>query len=449
MDGRIGLITGATGGMGRVVATELARRGATVALVARDLEKGEAVRREIVASTGNASVDLFIADLAEFGDVQRLAAEVRERYPALHVIVNNAGAYDTEHRLNDAGVERNLAVNYFSPFLLTTLLVDALQSGAPSRVVNVASAAMATTLDLDDLRGGRRPVGRRGYATAKLALLMASFALARRLRETGVTVNVLHPGLVATAIGDNAVPRLLRPLVGMAKAAAVRFSLAATPEEGARTTIYLATAPEIAAVTETYFVDGRPHPVPPVATDTDRQEQLWLLTSEVVGRSPGAFAPGPAGVAVAERPDRRVPMPRFLSALFIALQIVLYRLSGGRILGQAMGVTFLLLTTTGRKSGKVYTTPLGYFEHEDGYVIAASNAGQPRNPGWYHNLKGDPRVAIQVGSRVMEAVAEEATGDLRRALWERRVALTPAWNAYTKRTDREFPMVILRPTGRV
>lgn len=138
-------------------------------------------------------------------------------------------------------------------------------------------------------------------------------------------------------------------------------------------------------------------------------------------------------------------MPKFFARIGTSLQVLLYRLSGGRILGEAMGVKFLLLTTTGRKSGKVYTTPLGYFDEEDGYVIAASYAGNPRNPGWYYNLKADPHATIQVGGRVMTVVAEEATGERRRSLWARRIALNPAWAKYTERTEREFPMVLLRP----
>jgi NAD(P)-dependent dehydrogenase (short-subunit alcohol dehydrogenase family) len=282
-EGKVGLITGATGGMGKVVAAELARRGATVVLVARDRTRGESVRGEIVAETGNTRVGLLLADLTEFADVRRLAAEFRARYPALHVLVDNAGAFATEHSLNREGVERNLAINYFSPFLLTGLLLGPLQAGAPSRIVNVGSAAMAKRLDLDGLGAGTRPIGTRGYATAKLALLMSGYALARRLDGTGVTVNALHPGVTATGIGGDAVPRPFQPLLALAKAAAVRLSLVATPEEGARTTILLTTAPELAAVTGTYFVDGREHPSPPESYDVDLQERLWECSARLVG----------------------------------------------------------------------------------------------------------------------------------------------------------------------
>jgi NAD(P)-dependent dehydrogenase (short-subunit alcohol dehydrogenase family) len=305
-EGRVGLITGATGGMGKVVATELARRGATVVLVARDRARGESVRGEIAAATGNTRVDLLLADLTEFADVRRLAGEFRARYRELHVLVNNAGAFATEHALNREGVERNLAINYFSPFLLTGLLLDPLQAGAPARIVNVGSAAMAKRLDLDDLGAGTRPIGRRGYATAKLALLMSGYALARRLDGRGVTVNTLHPGVTATGIGGDAVPRPLRPLLALAKAAATRLSLVATPEEGARTTILLATAPELAAVTGEYFVAGREHPSPPESYDVDLQERLWELSARLVGLDREGFDAMPAAET---RPAMRRGVP--------------------------------------------------------------------------------------------------------------------------------------------
>jgi NAD(P)-dependent dehydrogenase (short-subunit alcohol dehydrogenase family) len=312
MDGKVCLVTGATGGMGKVVAAELARRGATVVLVARDRAKGEATRREIVAATGNPAVEILVADLAEFAEVRRLVAEFHARHPALHVLVNNAGGFATAHRLNREGVERNLALNHFSPFLLTGLLVDPLRAGAPSRVVNVGSAAMAKTLDLDGLGAGPRPIGTRGYATAKLALLMGGYALARRLRGTGITVNALHPGLTASRIGADAVPRPLRPALALAKAAAVRLSLVATPEQGAQTTIFLATAPELASVTGRYFVGQRERPSPPASYDVDLQERLWELSSRLVGLPPG-WADAGATDEAADAPEP-TPPPGVLSS---------------------------------------------------------------------------------------------------------------------------------------
>ncbi len=130
------------------------------------------------------------------------------------------------------------------------------------------------------------------------------------------------------------------------------------------------------------------------------------------------------------------------------LQIALYRWTGGRIGGAAGEVRFLLLTTVGRKSGKVFTTPLAYIDHEDGYLVTATNAGMPRHPGWYHNLKAAPRTTIQVGNRVMTVVAEEAEGEQRWQLWRHLLDRTPGYAAYQQRTTRAFPMVVLRPVDR-
>jgi deazaflavin-dependent oxidoreductase (nitroreductase family) len=133
--------------------------------------------------------------------------------------------------------------------------------------------------------------------------------------------------------------------------------------------------------------------------------------------------------------------------LVMPLQIALYRWTGGRIGGAAGGVRFLLLTTTGRKSGKVFTTPLAYIEHDGGHVVAATNAGMPRHPGWYHNLKADPRATIHIGGRILTADAEEALGEQRHGLWTRLLEQIPGYAAYQQRTTREFPMVVLRPTS--
>lgn len=138
-------------------------------------------------------------------------------------------------------------------------------------------------------------------------------------------------------------------------------------------------------------------------------------------------------------------MQKSIFKLVMAIYTFLYRLTGGRLGGEMRGLQVLLLTTTGRKSGQNRTTPLGYFAYDGGYVITASNAGLPRHPGWYYNLKNDPQVTIQVKERVMTAVAEEAKGDLRGQLWDQLIAQAPGYADYTKRTTREIPMVILRP----
>ena len=207
MTGKVALVTGATGGMGAAIATDLARRGATVVLTARDQRTGEQAARTITARTGNLRVEALTLDLADQASIRAAAAAFGERHDTLHVLVNNAGLHVPERRLTREGVEMNLAVNHLGWFLLTNLLLDTLQASAPARIVNVASQAMAdaraitafgrprpAVIDLEDLNSERefRPMA--AYGAAKLAMVMGTYTLARRLEGTGVTVNALHPG---------------------------------------------------------------------------------------------------------------------------------------------------------------------------------------------------------------------------------------------------------------
>lgn len=290
MAGRVCLVTGANGGMGKAIALNLARQGATVVLVCRSRGKGEAAQREIVETTGNNSVDLLLTDLSNQSEIRRLAEEFRGRYSELHVLVNNAGAHIQERRLSADGMELNLAVNHLAWFLLTNLLMDTLKAGAPSRVVNVASQAMAdsrqvtlvgaprpATVELDDLQSGRGFEPMEVYGRAKLAMVMCGYVLARRLEGTGVTVNALHPGLTATSIVDDIAPRIVKPFLGIVRA----FLL--SPEQDASTAIYLASAPEVEGVTGKYFIKQAEHPSPDISYDVSLQEELWQASATLVG----------------------------------------------------------------------------------------------------------------------------------------------------------------------
>jgi NAD(P)-dependent dehydrogenase (short-subunit alcohol dehydrogenase family) len=285
------MVTGATGGLGEVVATELARRGATVILVCRREPAGRALRQRIQAAAGNTSIDLLVADLSDQSDIRRLAEQFRLRHPSLHVLINNAGAQFPTRQLSVDGIELHLAVNYLAPFLLTNLLLDTLVTSAPARIVNVASEVMADArmiklggtadvpFDLEDLQSERRFTPMRAYGQAKLALVMSGYRLARQLEGSGVTVNALHPGVVATGITDALIPRPLRPVMRLAKP----FLRLRTPQEGAQTIMYLATAPELASITGKYFIDGREHRSPAVSYDQDLQDGLWRRSAELVG----------------------------------------------------------------------------------------------------------------------------------------------------------------------
>lgn len=284
MQGRVAVITGANGDMGRVIATELARQGAGVVLVVRRPEQGEALRRELFAATGNPEVDFLTADLADQAQVRLLADAFRGRFDRLHVLVNNAGVHLRERRLTPDGLETHFAVNHLGWFLLTNLLLEPLKAGAPARVVNVASQIMAdtrqvpfggkprpATLELDNLQGERYFEPLDAYGRSKLAMVMCAYALARRLEGDGVTVNALHPGVVATSLSGAMVPPVLRPFSGLIRRALL------TPEEGARSVVHLASAPELASVTGRYFV---------------RQAEAGLLAGNFLRRAPAREALG-------------------------------------------------------------------------------------------------------------------------------------------------------------
>ncbi len=279
MRGKIALVTGANAGMGKVIAAQLARQGATVVLVCRDPDKGKQAQQEIARVTENPAVDLLIADLSSQQAVRQVAQEFHQRYSRLHVLVNNAGAHITERRLSADGLEMNLAINHLSAFLLTNLLLATLRASAPARIVNVASNAMTRALALDDLQGARTFVPFHAYGQAKLAMVLCTYALARKLAGTGVTVNALHPGITATTIVDDVAPPIARPFLGIIK------HFLRTPEQGAQTALYLATSPEVDGVTGKYFVDGRQKPSVPISYDVALQERMWTISAELVGLS--------------------------------------------------------------------------------------------------------------------------------------------------------------------
>ncbi len=277
MRDRICLVTGATGGMGVVIARELAAQGATVVLVGRDAQKGAAIQREIVQATGNTAVDVLLADLSSQQEIRRLVEEFQRRYGQLHVLVNNAGAHIQERHLSPDGLEMNLAVNHLASFLLTNLLLDTLRASAPARIVNVASNSMTKTIDLDDLQSARTFVPFAVYGQAKLAMVLCTYALARRLAGTGVTVNALHPGITATKIIGDVAPPLARPFLGVIK------RVLQTPEQGARTALYLATAPTVEGVSGRYFVREQETRSVPMSYNVALQERMWAISARLTG----------------------------------------------------------------------------------------------------------------------------------------------------------------------
>ena len=277
MQGKIALVTGANTGMGKVIATELARQGVTVVIVSRDRRKGEEAKSEIATLTGNSSLDLLIADLSSQQAVCQLAQEFQQRYSHLHILVNNAGAHVQRRQVSVDGIEMNLAINHLSSFLLTNLLLDTMRASTPARIVNVASNAMTRSINLDDLQSEQTFVPFDVYGQAKLAVVMCGYFLAHRLTGTGITVNALHPGITATNIIANVAPPIAQPFVGIIK----RFLQ--TPKQGAQTALSLATSPEVEGITGKYFIKEKQKLSVPISYNETLQERIWNMSADLVG----------------------------------------------------------------------------------------------------------------------------------------------------------------------
>ena len=275
--GRQVLITGATNGIGLAAAQALAARGARLAIVARNEARArDAVARIAAAGGSGAKVDVLLADLSSQASVRRLAADTLDRYPRLDVLVNNAGAMFATRQLTDDGIEATWAVNHLAPFLLTTLLLERLEDSAPARIVTTASDAhKGAHIPFDDLgaRHSYRARGFRRYGESKLANILFTAELARRLAGTGVTANCFHPGLVASGFNRNngwllsAVMTLIKP-----------FSR--SPEKGAETLVWLVDSPDVAGETGGYYVDRRLAAPSPAARDVEAARRLWQVSEE-------------------------------------------------------------------------------------------------------------------------------------------------------------------------
>ncbi|HOU12659.1 MAG TPA: SDR family NAD(P)-dependent oxidoreductase [Anaerolineae bacterium] len=272
MHGKVCIITGAASGIGAATAQALAQQGATMILVDRDVEKGAITVAQIKQQTGNPSVELMAADLSSQQEIRRLAQQFKSRYQRLDVLLNNAGAIFAERQESVDGIEMTFALNYLGYFLLTNLLLDTLKAGAPARIINTSSRSHARArINFDDLESRTNYQGLSAYAHSKLAIVLFTYALARRLEGAGVMVNALHPGIVATNFGrgsDGAlgfVMRLFRPAF-------------LSPEQGAQTGIYLATSGEVAGVTGKYFVKCKAVPSAPASYDTAIASRLWEVS---------------------------------------------------------------------------------------------------------------------------------------------------------------------------
>ena len=280
MTGKVVLVTGGTGGIGKATAIGLAALGARVGITGRDLTRAERVAAEIRTASGNPAVDPFAADMSSQAEVRRLAVAVLDAYPRLNVLVNNVGGFWAHRHPTVDGLELTFAVNHLASFLLTNLLLDRLKASAPARVVTVSSHVQAEgRIDFDNLQGARDYSGQTAYSQSKLANVMFTNELAHRLGGSGVTATCLHPGFVRTDFGaeDQAwffsiISHAVRPFLK-------------TPAQGARSSIYLASSPDMQGVTAQFFVNSKPKTANKVAYDADMTRRLWDVSAGLVGMS--------------------------------------------------------------------------------------------------------------------------------------------------------------------
>ena len=277
MAGRTVVVTGGTGGIGMATAAGLAAMGAHVAITGRDRRRAEQAAAEIRAA-GGPEVGVFVADMSSQAEVRRLAAELLAALPRLDVLVNNVGGFWQTRHVTADGLERTFALNHLAPFLLTHLLLDRLKESAPARVVTVSSGAQSMgRIGFDDLLGERSYSGQRAYNQSKLANVLFTYELARRLDGSGVTANALHPGVVRTAFGAEDPGTLQRLFVPLARL------FMKSPEQGAATSIHLASAPELEHVSGQYFANGRPKRSSARSYDEAVARRLWEISADLVG----------------------------------------------------------------------------------------------------------------------------------------------------------------------
>ena len=279
MDGRVCLVTGASSGIGRETALALARMGATVVMHGHDPARSAAAADAVRRASPRGAVELVVADLSSQAEVRRLAAEVLQRHDSLHVLVNNAGVLRMRRTLTVDGLELTFALNHLAYFLLTRLLLDRLGESAPARIVNVSSGAHARAqLDFDDLQNARRFRGMRVYGQSKLANVLFTYELARRLEGSGVTANCLHPGLVATRFGSGS-PGVIGRAMWLGAHLMRPFAL--SPASGARTSINLAASPEVEHVSGRYFVNSKATRSSPASYDEESARRLWEASEQL------------------------------------------------------------------------------------------------------------------------------------------------------------------------
>jgi retinol dehydrogenase-14 len=273
------VITGGTNGIGEAASLELAKKGAEVIIVGRNPEKTKTIVGQISEQTGNSAVHGLVADLSSMAEVCRLSQEILLNYPAVNILVNNVGGIFATRNLTIDGFEYTFALNHLSYFLLTNLLLDRLKANAPARIINVSSRSHeGANMNFDDLQSEQHYNfgGYKAYGQSKLANLLFTYELARRLAGTGVTVNAVHPGTVASGFGENN-----NGVMKFSMKIYHQFSL--TPEQGADTVVYLASSPDVEGVTGKYWTLRKAVASSPQSYDQDAQKRLWTVSAQLAG----------------------------------------------------------------------------------------------------------------------------------------------------------------------
>lgn len=268
MKGKICMITGANSGIGKATALGLAKMGATIIMVCRNKDRGEKALEDIKKEVENGTVDLMIADLSTQKAIHQLVKEFKERYQFLHVLINNAGVNLSRCMLTEDGIETTFAVNYLAQYLLSNLLLDVLKASSPARIVNVASSVLAKNIDFENLNGEKHYRQLNAYGQSKLAVILFTYELSRRIEGTGVTVNCLHPGYVKTNMIKNfrKFVKYFYPLIGL---------FMKKPKKGAKTSIYLASSSEVEGVSGKYFKKRKEVESMKAVYDEEIAKRLW------------------------------------------------------------------------------------------------------------------------------------------------------------------------------
>jgi NAD(P)-dependent dehydrogenase (short-subunit alcohol dehydrogenase family) len=280
MQHKVVMVTGATNGIGLESAKALAEMGATVVGVGRNPQKCADAAAQIARMTGNSKIEFLVADLSVQTQVRQLAETFKQKYTRLDVLLNNAGGYFAKREVSSDGIEMTWALNHLNYFLLTDLLLEMLRANAPARIVNVSSGAHAMTkgINFEDVEYKQGYSGWTVYGQSKLANVMFTYELARRLDGTKVTATVLHPGFVATGFGHNNGGVMRSGMVALQKI------IAKKPEQGAATSVYLASSPEVEGVTGKYFSSGKEAKSSAASHDVGAQQRLWMLSEQMMSQ---------------------------------------------------------------------------------------------------------------------------------------------------------------------